>query len=106
MSNVQQSYQRQPMSKPVLLAMTVITGLTFLFGGMTAGGLGFEHELVAIVGACGTLATSAASAAIGFYLANTNTANTEVVEFAADNTVYAGQANEISTGLEVRKLGR
>lgn len=64
----------QPKSRPVVIAMSVLAGSQFLFGGITAINIptlnpGFSTTLLTI-GAFGTLITAAAQTGFQFYLQN------------------------------------
>lgn len=53
--------------QPVLVFGSVITALTFLFGGLGVGGVGSETEVLIWVGALGTLITGALNQGLTHY---------------------------------------
>lgn len=74
-------------SEPVLIAMSVLAGLTLLFGGMGLSGLGADNATVALIGAWGTLATAASQAGIQFWVRGqvTPTADIPTIEAVVVN---------------------
>jgi hypothetical protein len=69
-------------SRPVVIVMSVLAGLQFLFAGMTAANLGdLANKTVLTVGAFGMLATAAAQVAMQFYVQNQVTPTQDVVAY-------------------------
>ncbi len=58
-------------SRPVVIVMSILAALQFLFGGLATVNLGSQgNETILAIGAIGTLAVAAAQAGLQFYVQN------------------------------------
>lgn len=89
--------------EPVLIISAVLVALTLLFGGMGVGGLGADNPTVALIGAWGTLATSAATAGLGAYLRGLVTPTSSIAAETIPTTgeTVAGEASALPAGTPV-----
>lgn len=73
-------------SRPVIIFMSVLAGLQFLFAGMTATNLGeFANQTILAIGAYGMLATAACQIGVQFYLQQLVTPVQDVVAYRDRN---------------------
>lgn len=72
--------------EPVVLVMSVLAGLQFLFGGAAGITALSGYPIVAAIAACGTLATSAVQVGVQFYVRGqvTPMENTDLTDYHAD----------------------
>lgn len=88
--------------EPVLLAMSILAGLQFLFAGAAASTLLSGLPYVALICVVGNLAVAAAQTGIQFYVRGQVTPNEVVVtRVSGDGTVVAGEASPLPTGTPV-----
>ena len=54
--------------EPVIITFSILAGLTILFSGMGITGLGSDNEIIATIGAWGTLGVGAVTAGMQFWV--------------------------------------
>lgn len=81
-------------SRPVVIIMSILAALQFLFGGLSALNLGDNgNQTILVIGAVGTLCVAAAQAGIQFYLQNLVTPQVDVASYRnAEGVLVAGPA--------------
>jgi small basic protein len=82
-------------SRPVVITMSILAALQFLFGGLTALNLpdGSYNSTVLTIGAFGTLAVAASQVGIQFYVQNLVTPQVDVAAYRDDTgNIVAGPA--------------